>query len=173
MMHRIRASRVVRGGGEKMRKMLVAVLVTCMFALVSALSAPGVRAADDEPELLVCTFEADVVWEPTPYWTGTVTGDISGSIILMENPATFPGTTEHFDESCTITTTDGVVIQGYDLGVYNLKTFKFRANGGITDVSSPAWEYLVGYNLHFSGTTTPLIIGGDVHATGTIMLMAP
>ena len=144
-----------------------------MFALVSALSVPGVRAQDDEPMRLVCTFEADVVWEPTPYWTGTVSGDISGSLLLMENPATFPGKTEHFNESCTITTNDGVIINGFDLGVYNLKTFKFRANGGITDVSSPEWEYLEGYHMHYSGTTTPLVIGGYVHCTGTIMLMAP
>jgi len=153
--------------------MIAATLVTCMFALVGAFAMPGVAAQDDEPERLICTFEADVVWAPIPYWTGTVSGDISGNIILMENPATFPGATEHFDESLTITTTEGVVITGYDLGVYNLKTFKFRANGGITEVSSPDWEYLVGYNLHFRGTTTPLDIGGYVHASGTITMMAP
>jgi hypothetical protein len=156
-----------------MRRMVFAALVTSMFVAVCTLSTLGVKAQDDEPGRLVCTFEADVVWASTPYWTGTVSGDISGSIILMENPATFPGITEHFDESFTITTTDGVIIKGYDLGVYNLNTFKFRANGGVTEVSSPAWEYLVGYNMHFSGTTTPLVIGGAVHGTGTIALMAP
>lgn len=144
-----------------------------MFVVVCSLSALSVKAQDDEPERLLCTFEADVVWEPTPYWSGTVTGDISGSLILMENPATFPGKTEHFNESLTITTTGGALIKGYDLGVYNLNTFKFRANGGITEVSSSAFDYLVGYNMHYSGTTTPLVIGGPVHATGTIMLMAP
>ena len=153
--------------------MLFAALVTCMFALVCVLSTPSARAQDDDAERLVCAFEADVVWEPTPYWTGTVTGDISGSIIIMENPATFPGKTEHFDESWTITTADGVVLKGYDLGVYNLKSFKFRANGEVTEVSSPAWEFLVGYQMHFSGTTTPLVIGGYVHATGIIALMPP
>ncbi len=166
-------SRVVRGGGEKTRKTIVAALVTCMFALVCSLSTPGVRAQDEQAERLVCAFEADVVWEPTPYWTGTVSGDISGSIVIMENPANFPGITEHFDESWTITTTDGVVIKGYDLGVYNLNMFKFRANGEATEASSPAWEFLVGYQMHFSGTTTPLVIGGDVHATGSIALMPP
>ena len=158
---------------KKTRRLVFAALVTWMFVLTCTLSTLVVKAHDDEPGRLFCTFEADVVWASTPYWIGTVSGDISGSIILMENPATFPGTTEHFDESLTITTTDGVVIKGYDLGVYNLNTFKFRANGGITEVSSPAWEYLVGCDLHMSGTTTPLVIGGDVHGSGTIMLMAP
>jgi len=164
---------VVRGGGEKTRRMIVAALVTCMFVFVSTLSVPSVRANSCDEKRLECVMEADVVWATPPYWQGTITGDITGSIIIMENPATFPGQTEHFDESFTITTVDGVVIKGYDLGVYNLKMFKFRANGAITEVSSPAWEFLVGYMMHFSGTTTPLVIGGEVHATGTISLMAP
>ena len=153
--------------------MLSAALVTGMFALVCSLSTISVTAQDDEPERLICSIEADVVWEPTPHWVGTVSGDITGSLLLMENPATFPGSTEHFDESCTITTSDGVIIHAYDLGVYNLKAFKFRANGAVTDVSSSEWDYLVGYRMHFSGTTTPLVMGGPVHATGMIALMAP
>ena len=144
-----------------------------MFALVCSLSAPGVRADDDQADRLVCAIELDVVWAPVPYWTGTLSGDISGSIVIMENPATFPGMTEHFDESWTITTDDGDVLKGYDLGVYNLNMFKFRANGEVTEASSPAMEYLVGYQMHFAGVTSPLVIGGEVHAVGTIALMAP
>lgn len=153
--------------------MIFTALVAWMFALVSVLSMPCIRAQDDGPALLHCTLAADVVWEPTPHWVGTVSGDISGSIVMMENPATFPGMTEHFNESFTITTTDGIIIKGYDLGVYNLKTFKFRANGGITEVSSPDMQSLVGYKLHEMGTTTPFVLGGEVHATGTITLMPP
>ena len=81
--------------------------------------------------------------------------------------------TEHFDENFDITTTDGTVIKGCDLGVYNLNMFKFRANGWVTETSTPAWEHLVGYKVHFGGTTTPLVIGGEVHATGTMILVAP
>jgi len=167
------ASWVVRGGGEKTRKMAIAVLVTCMLAFVSALSMPAVRADEDDERPLMCALELDVVWATPPYWQGTVTGDIAGSMLIMENPATFPGMTEHFDESFTITTTDGVVIKGWDLGVYNLNMFKFRANGMISEVSSPDWQWLVGYQLHFSGSTTPLVIGGEVHASGTMTLMSP
>jgi hypothetical protein len=98
---------------------------------------------------------------------------ITGTIVIVEQPATFPGMTEHFSELFTIMTTDGVVIKGWDMGVYNLNMFKFRANGAVTEVSSPDWQWLVGYELHESGTTTPLVIGGEVHGTGTMMLMAP
>jgi hypothetical protein len=151
-------------------------LVTCMLAFVSALSLVPARAQADEPEPILWHVELDVVWEPSPYWTGTITtpeGDLVGSILLTENPATFHGITEHFDEDCTITTADGTVLKGHDLGVYNLKTFKFKANGWITEASSSAWEYLVGYKMNMGGTTTPLVIGGEVHATGMIMLVAP
>ena len=167
------ASVVVRGGGDDTRRKMVAAFVTGMFAVVCASSMPGAIAVSDDPNRLVCAFEADVAWDPVPHWVGTVSGDVAGSIIIMENPATFPGSTEHFDESWTITTDDGVVLKGYDLGVYNLNMFKFRANGEVTEASSQALEYLVGYQMHFSGTTTPLIPGGAVHATGEITLMPP
>lgn len=150
-------------------------LVTCMLATVSGLSIAPARADADGPAPTMWSVEMDVYWEPSPYWQGMVTtlaGDLVGSIKVTENPATFPGMTEHFDENFEITTTDGAVVSGFDLGVYNLNTFKFRANGWVTDASMPAWEYLVGYKVHFSGTTTPLIIGGEVHAIGTLMLVA-
>ena len=131
-----------------------------------ALAAPAVVA--ERP--LKCTMEASLVNEPLG-WIGSIAGDITGTIQLVENPATFPGTTEHFDESLTITTTDGVVIKGYDLGVFNLKMFKFVANGAITEVSSPDWEWLVGYELHFSGSADLSVNPWQV--TGTVMMMAP
>jgi hypothetical protein len=146
--------------------MIVAAIVTCMFALVSALSVPVARA--ERP--LVCVIEADLITEPLG-WVGTVTGDITGSIAIVENPATFPGITEHFDESFTITTTDGVVIKGGDLGVFNLKMFKFVANGGITEVSSPDWQWLVGYEVHFQGSADLSV--DPWHVLGNMMLMAP
>ena len=162
----LKTSRVVRGGGEQTRKVIVAAIVTCMFVFVSALSASSVRA--EKP--LMCAMEADLVMEPLG-WVGTITGDITGSMVIVENPATFPGTTEHFDESFIITTTDGVVIKGYDLGVFNLKMFKFVANGAITEVSSPDWQWLVGYGLHFWGSADLSV--DPWHVTGSIRMMAP
>ncbi len=143
-----------------------------MFGLVSALSVPVARAGPDSGQRLECVMEADVVWDTPPYWTGTLAGDLSGTIVLIENPATFPGKTEHFDENFVITM-DGVVIKGFDLGVWNLKTCKFRANGMVTESSNPDWEWLVGYYVHFMGVTSPLDIGGPMHATATVSFMPP
>ncbi len=141
-------------------------MVAFLFVFVSALSAISVRA--DKP--LQCDVEADLVMEPLG-WVGTITGDIEGTITLVENPATFPGTTEHFDESITITTTDGVVIKGGELGVFNLKTLKFVANGAITEVSSPDMQWLVGYELHFMGSADLSV--DPWHVSGSMRLMAP
>ncbi len=159
-----RTSKWVRGGGEQTRKTIVAAFVTSMFVFLSVASVPA--AADERP--LLCSIEADLVAEPLG-WVGTISGAITGAFVIVENPATFPGTTEHFDEDFTITTTGGVVIKGWDLGVFNLKMFKFVANGQITEASSPDWEWLVGYNLHFWGsadlTVTPW------HVTGMIRMV--
>ncbi len=157
---------MVRGGGEQARGIGAAVLAVCFFISALALSVPAVSA--EKP--LMCTIEADLINEPLG-WSGTIAGDTTGTFQILENPATFPGTTEHFSESMTITTTDGVVIKGYDLGVFNLKMFKFVANGAITEVSSPGMEWLVGYELHFWGTADLTV--NPWHVTGTVRMVAP
>jgi len=161
--HGANASRVVRGGGEKTRRTIIAALVTCMFVCVSMLCVPAVRA--DRP--LECAISLDLT-SPTS-WAGTVTGDLTGSIAITENPAIFVGQTEHFDENTVITTTEGVVINIHDLGVVSFKSWKFAANGVVTDVSSPDWQWLVGYQVHFMGAVVP---GEVVSASGTMILMA-
>jgi hypothetical protein len=146
--------------------MIVPAFVACMLVFTIALSTPVARA--ERP--LMATVEADLVMDPLG-WVGTVSGDISGTIVIVENPAVFVGVTEHFDESFTLTTTDGVVIEGYDLGLFNLNTLKFSANGGITEVSSPDWEWLVGYELHFWGSADLSV--DPWHVTGYVRMMAP
>jgi hypothetical protein len=160
----LKASRVVRGGGEQTRKIVVAALVTCMFVFMSMLSVSAVRA----DQQLRCDV-ALVLTSPTS-WAGTVAGDITGSISITENPAIFVGQTEHFDENTVITTTDGVVIDIHDLGVVSFKSWRFTANGLVTDVSSENMQWLVGYEVHFMGAVAP---GEVVYASGTMILMPP
>jgi|GEM_PF-2374733 len=115
-------------------------------------------------------MEVDLVQEPLG-WTGTLDGDITGTIVIVENPATFPGTVEQFDESFTITTSDGVIINGGENGVFNLKMFKAVANGEITEVSSPDWEWLVGYGVHLSGRAD--LSATPWHFSGIVAMMPP
>jgi len=132
-----------------------------MFVCVSMLSIPAVRA--DRP--LECAIALELTSSTS--WAGTVDGDIIGDIAITENPATFIGQTEHFDENTVITTTEGVVINIHDLGVVSFKSWRFAANGVVTDVSSPDWQWLVGSGVHFWGAVIP---GDVVTASATMML---
>ncbi len=102
-----------------------------------------------------------------PHWVGTITGDIQGIVEFWETSDNYVvGTTEHFFETFRITTDKGV-ISGVDGGVWNFPTFKFRANGWVTEASGD-WAYLVGYKMHEIGTTSPFPppVGSTV-VTGT------
>ena len=160
---------------RRARKLILASLVACMFALMSMLSVPAVAAQSDEPEPLKCAMEIDVFWTTPAHWEGTIIGDIEGSIEFWEGPASAVGMVLHFTEDFTIVTKDGAVITGYEKGVYNLNTFKFRANGFVTDVTPATsdWAYLVGYTFHEIGTTTVFVVGEPVHGTATMMLSPP
>jgi len=136
-----------------MRKMLLTPLIVCMVALLSMLSMPAVSAQPMKPLrcLMVITFDPNL---PDPHWIGTVIGDINGKIEFWEQPENYVvGKTEHFFEKFLITTADGM-IEGFDGGVWNFPTFKFRANGWVT-VASSDWAYLIGYKMHEIGTTSP------------------
>ena len=141
-----------------------------MLALMSMLSVPAVRADSDEP--LKCAMEIDVFWTTPAHWEGKITGDIDGSIEFWEKPAKLVGSVDIFSEDFTIVTNDGTTITGCDVGIYNLKTFKFRANGFVTDVTPATsdWAYLVGYHFHELGTTTVFIPGEPVHGEAVMML---
>lgn len=153
-----------------MRRLMFASLVAGMFTLMSMLSVPTVTA--DSDETLKCTMEIDVFWTTPAHWEGTIAGDIDGSIEFWENPAKLVGVLDIFSEDFTIVTDDGTTITGYDVGVYNFKTLKFRANGLVTEVTPATsdWAYLVGYHFHEMGVTTAFVPGEPVHGEGMMML---
>ena len=101
-------------------------------------------------------------------WTGTVSGDITGSVVVTPDVDNtwFPGKTEHFAETWMIDLGGDDFIEIYDLGVWSFVTFKFRANGRVTDASA-TYAYLIGAKVHLMGTTTPLD-SDPLTATGTI-----
>jgi hypothetical protein len=157
-----------------------------MLALVMA-SAPAVAAPETEPlraEMAMSfdmsnfleRFPACVSEEPLCVWSGELSGDVAGSIVVSEfwDRIFVVGNTEHFFEAFTITTSHGV-ISGVDNGVWSFNTNKVRANGLITEATGD-WSYLVGYKLHESGYVTPPPEGAEVLLygfTGTMFLVAP
>lgn len=148
-----------------------------MFATVSLLSVAAVSAQSDEPEPLICTLNLsfDAAAE-NPHWQGSISGAIVGSMEMWEQPNNFVvGATEHYFENFTITTTSGDVIKGFDKGIWNFGTYKFRAQGPVTEASGD-WAFLVGYDTHSKGFTSafpPVPPSTVVTGTGTMTLVLP
>ena len=159
-----------------MRKVLLAVLVACMLSLVVA----PVRLASadsDDVEPLLCTFDMSIdLASADPYWSGSISGDIVGTLEVRERWADnyIVGATEHFFEDNVITTDNGNLI-GYDKGVWNFATFKFRAMGWVTEATDGMAD-LEGYKMIMRGFTSdfpPSPPNTIVTATGTLMLVPP
>lgn len=133
------------------RTICLAVILSFFLILVPSVSAK---------KPLRCEMEITFPWDPYQ-WIGTVEGDIDGDIVITPSSAIFPGATEHFLETFEIVTDEGAIIRGYDSGVWNMKTGRFRTNGRITQVIDESGEllYLVGYKVHFSGVTTTVLDG--------------
>jgi len=160
------------------RKLVFAMLVAVMLAALSVSSMPAVAAQDDEPEPLRCTFEMSIDLSVTdPHWQGTVAGDIEGDIHLWERWSDnyVVGATEHFFEDLVIVTDQGD-IKGWDKGVWNFATFKFRAMGWITETTTEDLSDLVGYKMIMQGFTSefpPTPPSTVVTASGTMMIVPP
>ena len=146
-----------------MKTKLITAMTLALF-LAGILIAP---AAAQPMKPLRCEVEMQLFWTTPLHWEGTVTGDMEGTITVTELPASFPGKTEHFSETFEIVTANGL-IRGVDEGVWNMKTYKWRANGQVTEATG-IWADLVGCHVHEMGTTTPL--GEEVTAWGTITTM--
>jgi len=91
--------------------------------------------------------------ESTMYWKGSISGGVSGTCYFWETEKNYVvGKVEHFFEDFYIDLGDGW-ISGYDNGVWNFPTFKFRASGRVTDASEN-YAYLIGSKFYEEGRTT-------------------
>lgn len=109
---------------------------------------------------------------PSQCWYGTVEGDIDGTVAFWETDANFfPGKTEHYFEVFTILPEGGGSINGVDAGVWSFQTFKFRAQGWVTD-ASPEWASMVGYKYFEMGTTSDPNLGLPVTSYDIEMFLA-
>ena len=148
-----------------------AAVVTLALALLMSIVMVAPAASAQPKKALRCKLWMQLYWTEPLHWEGSLTGDIVGSIIVTEGAPSFPGKTEHFTETFAITTADGT-IEGFDEGVWSFQTFKWRANGMVTAATGD-WAYLVGYNVHEIGLTTPVppLDDANVYAWGTITLV--
>jgi len=155
-----------------MKSLTVLLALAVVFAFV--LVPMGSATVDDT---LKCELYIELNWDwfigESPYtWIGTVQGDINGDIFIsLARLPDFFGKTEHFYEIWVIETDDGETITGYDEGVWRFANYKWVANGEVTGATGD-YEYLVGYNMHYSGVTTefPVPFGTPVSGTGVLIL---
>jgi len=105
----------------------------------------------------------------TGYWMGTITGALTGTVYFWElTPEPYlVGNVMHFSEDFYIDFGDGWV-SGYDKGIWNFATFKFRATGWVTDTSAN-YAYLLGNKFHEEGiTSSPNVL--PITGTGTCFI---
>jgi hypothetical protein len=140
-------------GDTRMKKIFA---LTLIIVLALSFSTAGALAAPKEPTHIVCDQMISIdIASDDPHWSGPLTGcELEGATAeYWETSQNYiAGKTEHFFEIIKITTPEGV-IEGYDVGVWNFSTFKFRAEGRITSATG-RWAYMVGYKFHEIGTTT-------------------
>ena len=160
-----------------MRKIALMALAFAMFMLMATF-APAVSAKTLKCDQTIY-FNVYGVSGPHPdhlgetaYWKGTISGAITGVSYYWETAKNYVvGKVEHFFEDFYIDLGDGW-ISGYDSGVWNFATFKFRATGWVTGASAN-YEYLIGCKFHEEGITTdpgPDFANLPIIGTGTCFI---
>jgi hypothetical protein len=144
-----------------MRSKLWVVVVLLLVAFLATAGAAQAKAP------LTCegSFYTDALMD---HWEVALTGDVDGTMYVYGDPTReffFPGKTEHFFETWIVFADDGGWFSGTDAGVWSFVTFKFRANGWVTE-ASPEWQFLVGHKFHEIGTTTDPFTGNPFSVSG-------
>ncbi|MGD2040799.1 MAG: hypothetical protein PVH11_08230 [Anaerolineae bacterium] len=155
----------------KERRLLRVIVLMVALLLVSS---AAVAAQPSDSRAIECVLDIDY---NGAYWFGTVTGprcSVEGTIRFdaVEDEYFYPGKTMHFVEEFTIWPSDGGEIYGKDWGVWNMTTFKFRAQGWVTDASDE-WAHLVGSRYHEIGVTSNPDDGLPITAPDGQMHIAP
>ena len=153
------------------------VLLTGALLLVS-ISVVSAEPASSGPIdcLLDITYD-DHDENGEPYWLGTVEGpdcSVAGTIefYAVREEYFTAGKTMHFVETFVIRPVDGGELYGKNYGVWNMKSFKFRANGWVLDATQE-WEHMIGYKYHESGTTTDPADAPPIDAPGGWAKLVP
>ena len=158
-----------------MKKVWIILTTVMLVLMLTLLSMPitAVSAEPNQPIECVVDIEFNPPIDPLDprCWHGTVSGcSIAGEIEFCELPAELVGRNKFFFETFTINPSVGGEIRGVDEGVWNFSTFKFRANGYVTE-TSPEWEDMVGFKFHEMGTTSNPADGFPVTAYNTKMTL--
>jgi hypothetical protein len=166
-----------RQEGDEMRKVIAALVVVTVVALL-----PATASASVEPRTGDIQLDWNLCWEEpgseVPDWVGTVTigGDTYGMAFFYldsgkpfsDDPAVHSTGMAGFfgeiwriyddpipvEEGCPLPDPEDVAAWGYDTGVVSLANFKYRMNGSVEEAFG-ALESWAGRNIHMSGDIGP------------------
>jgi hypothetical protein len=135
------------------KRLLIAIVLALVLSLT--LAAPASAKIKNKERPLVSLMNMAVPTADHPdTWFGTVSGDINGTLEVGELPS-FEGPFLYtFTEWFEVKTAMGDV-RGFDMGVWNLTTFQFRASGWVTDATGP-YERYIGWMLYEDGYTSDI-----------------
>ena len=148
-----------------MRKLLAIALAAVLVLLFTS---GGVLAAQSNgPKIIKCDqFIAVYSTDSPQHWRGNLSNCVldKADVHYYGQPESWEsGKVAHFHEHFVISR-DGDSISGYDDGLWNFSTWKFRAEGRVTEATGK-WSYLVGYKFHEMGTTDdPTLLPTDPDA---------
>jgi len=136
---------------RKSVKKMVTILAFSVMCL-TLVSVPAVSAQPNRPLRVVMAWDLDYSISPIG-WSGTVSGDIEGDIVVTLVYARWTGReqdkTEHWKETWVITTASGE-IHGEEEGAATMGNGKCNARGRITHATGP-WTHLIGCIFHWKG----------------------
>jgi hypothetical protein len=125
-----------------------------LLMLALALTSVLMTAVIVNAKPLYGVMALDFTGPANPVWTGTISGDIGGKMYFYNTGGRDVGQAHFFEETWLITDQDDVMLlTGTDTGVVSWASLKYRMNGVVED-AAPGYEYLIGHNVHMSGTIT-------------------
>jgi hypothetical protein len=159
------------------KKSVVLLTLICTMILIPVISAqPNQLVTSAQQSKPLRCFMVMFIDQSEPaatiHWRGFVFGDINGKLDVWENrPQTNkmvpPG--EIFYEQFFITTCRGTIV-GYDVGVWDLSTFKWHADGYVSSATGE-WACLKGFSVsEQKGMTTDPSKGNIVTGWATITI---
>jgi|GEM_PF-2836311 len=152
--------------------------VALAAVLVLLFTSGGVLAAQSNgPKIIKCDQFIALYADDDPiHWRGGLSNcALAGADVHYYASETKEywesGKVAHFYEDFVIKPVTGGYISGYDDGLWTFSTWKFRAEGRVTDASDE-WSYLIGYKFHEMGTTDALTEEWDIIEGPSTMFLA-
>jgi len=140
-------------------RLIVAIVLALALTAVLAAPASAKHKQKMEPLVMTANTAAGLPGHETT-WYGTMAGDLNGTVEswgldFTPNPLGVVSLPFAVYTGYAIFTTDCGVITTYNMGIWNLDTWEYRASGWVTEATGN-WKYLIGWmDYNYGATTDP------------------